>query len=171
MKVKFDVRAIVEIVGVIAIVASLYFVGLQMRQDQQLFQSGNAISVLETIIERNNSIVDNSELWIAGNKGSELTEEDFVAYERMINSFNEATFQRYVSAQVVDSQAGGLPAIAEFASFLAKNPGAFKTWNDRENELTETFSKIMPGFRNNENLGSRYRALIRESVDTLTPKD
>jgi len=173
MKTNISLRDVVEIIGVISIVISLFFVGLQMRQEQNLFQSGNAISVLETLIERNNSVIANSELWVAGNRGDDLSVADFVSYERMINSYNEVTFQTFLSAQVSGaSPGGGLPAIAEFADFLATNPGAFKVWNDRENRISENFARILPSeVRSEGNVGRRYRSMVLQAVETLSMQD
>lgn len=168
MKTVVGIREIVEIVGVVSIVVSLIFVGLQMRQEQDLFISGNAINILETVIELNNAIIEHPDVWLSGNKGDPLSDEEFITYERMINSLNEATFQRFNSGQRAGTEGGGIPAIAEFADFLSNNPGAYKVWNDREVRVGQAFRKLLPqNLIQSDNIGVRYRNLVMESVKVL----
>jgi hypothetical protein len=168
MKFRLTIRDLAELIGVIAILASLIFVGLQMRQEQELFASENAISRLETVIELNNAIVANSEVWALGNRGEPLTETEFIEYERILNIYNEVTFLSYVSGQARGNTSGSVVGIFQFASFLEKNPGAFKIWNDRETVLERELSLLLNAGGPNTGIGQEYRDRVREYVDQLS---
>lgn len=70
---------IAELVGTDAVVASLIFVGLQLQQTQQQLQQDQKIATAEmnssyvaNLIESNNAIADNIDVWLRGNAGEEL---------------------------------------------------------------------------------------------------
>jgi len=71
-----DWRQIAELTGVAAIVASLVFVGLQIRQEQSIARSQVWSDRVQIRSELAALINDNYEVWIKGVKGSELTEAE-----------------------------------------------------------------------------------------------
>ena len=58
-----------EFVGVIAIVGSLIFVGLQIKQEQEIALAEINLSLLASGIELNIAIGENAEVWAIGNAG------------------------------------------------------------------------------------------------------
>lgn len=168
MNIKFSIRDWAELIGIIAILASLIFVGLQMRQEQELFASENAISRLETLIDLNNAIIENSEVWALGNRGETLTDAEFIRYERVLNIYNEVTFMSFVSGQARGTMTGGIVGIFQFASFLQKNPGAFEVWNNREQILERELAILRDSDGPNSGIGQEYRELVREYVSRLS---
>ena len=71
-------RALAEVVGIAAIVASLIFVGLQLRQSQDIALSELGASRHASRIELNNAISDHADIWARGNAGDELDHADSV---------------------------------------------------------------------------------------------
>ncbi|NIP51516.1 MAG: hypothetical protein GWN81_06095 [Phycisphaerae bacterium] len=76
-----DWRNTAELIGIAAIVASLVFVGLQLRQDRQFALSENAADFNDTMIEYSSVIRENREIWLRGLEGAELTLEEQVVFE------------------------------------------------------------------------------------------
>ena len=83
MTKSFDWKSIAEFVGIAAIVASLIFVGLQLRQDRQLALAENAADFDDTMIEYANVIRENREVWLRGLDGAELSPQDQVIFESL----------------------------------------------------------------------------------------
>ena len=73
-----------ELVGITAIVASLIFVGLQMRQDQQIAIAETFSTATETRSNLATLIGANSETWRKGLDGEELSIEDEIAFLAMV---------------------------------------------------------------------------------------
>jgi hypothetical protein len=76
-------KDIAELVGIAAIVASLIFVGLQMRQDRTIAESESYIDAASQITELNQLISDNKDIWVKGLDGDELTAEEQSVYQGM----------------------------------------------------------------------------------------
>ncbi len=74
-------RDLLEAVGFIALIASLIFVGLQIRQDHTIAQAQNAADFDDTMIEYAGMINANREVWVNGLTGAELTTLDQVTFE------------------------------------------------------------------------------------------
>ena len=85
-------KSLAELAGMAAIVGSLIFVGLQIRQEQVIALSELNLSLLASQIELNNSISDNADIWVRGNAGEELSQAERIIYESL--SDNMAYLQR-----------------------------------------------------------------------------
>ncbi len=68
-----DWKGTAELVGLAAIVASLIFVGLQMRQDQEIAEAQAYIDASAALTDLNQYIENNKEVWIKGLDGAELS--------------------------------------------------------------------------------------------------
>jgi hypothetical protein len=76
-----DWKDTAELIGIVAIVASLIFVGLQLRQDRQFALSENAADFDDTMIEYSTVIRENRQIWLRGLEGADLSLEDQVVFE------------------------------------------------------------------------------------------
>ncbi len=116
-------KDIAELIGIAAIVASLIFVGLQMRQDQEIAIAEVSQSSLEAIVQINNDINSHADIWTRGSAGEQLDEVDSVIFENLV--FN----LRYRALVETRSRARlGLGEFAEtplfdFARLAHQNPG------------------------------------------------
>ena len=73
-----------QIIGIFAVVASLIFVGLQMRQDQQIAMSESYSSMTDSVGDLATLVESNSKVWRMGLDGSELTAEDELVFKAMV---------------------------------------------------------------------------------------
>jgi len=69
-------RSIVELVSVMAVVASLVFVGIQLRQDQQIAVAQIFADFDDTQIELSRLLIENEAVWIAGRRGDTLSDSE-----------------------------------------------------------------------------------------------
>jgi hypothetical protein len=73
-------KNLLEGLGIVAIIASLIFVGLQLRQAQDIALAEGYLSMLSTRNEINNSIRDEVEVWNKGLSGEELTADETLIF-------------------------------------------------------------------------------------------
>ena len=129
-------RGLSEFVGIAAIVASLIFVGLQLRQSRDIALSELSASRHASRVELDNAIRDHADIWARGNVGDELNQADAVIYLRLINSMHWASWESWRQNLRFEQATPSELSVADFASFLYKNPGARKAWttyiDDRE---------------------------------------
>lgn len=124
-------KAIAELVGFVAIVASLVFVGLELRQAQRIAIAEGWSSNFATRIEVANSIKEDMVIWKKGALGDELNEEESAVFAILLNELNDNYFQGYLLTQLIEGQSAAEFNAHEFARFLYHSPGARKIWQER----------------------------------------
>ena len=65
-------KTIAESVGIIAIVGSLVFVGLEVRQQQQAALNDSSFNLVENSREVRSLFIEHADIWVRGNAGEEL---------------------------------------------------------------------------------------------------
>jgi hypothetical protein len=124
-----------ELIGMTAIVASLIFVGLQLRQEQ-------AIAIVDTygsIVESSQGVLDligqHPEVWEKGLLGEELSTPDEIVFSGMVHSvINHHTFMfiRFVRIGPGDHET----LLHNFAYALYVFPGLRRRW-ETDGELQD----------------------------------
>jgi len=123
-------KSAVELVGIGAIVASLVFVGLELRQAQeiavaQLFQETTGVRVAVNELK-----TQNAELIAKSNRGDELTNGDAIALRALLDSvWSQAFFgtQSWRTLSVDENFRSG-PSVVLYR-FLKENPGPRRVWS------------------------------------------
>jgi hypothetical protein len=128
MKISTNLKTIAEFVGIIAIVASLVFVGLQVRQEQDLAFAQITQAAIENRIVLNIAISDHADVWAKSNNGESLNDEELQILMRLVAS----DYRRAISTAFQRRRFGGDDAnsIDLFAIQLYKNPGAARIWRE-----------------------------------------
>ena len=139
-----DWKGTAELVGIAAIVASLVFVGLQMRQTQSIAMSDGNLANASNKIERNIAILENSDVWVRGNAGQKLDENDSVVFKYLVQTSLDTTFFEIVRLRRLGEDEIADSLVADFSVFLFENPGARKIW--MEDELkSEKYRTLLSG--------------------------
>ena len=128
-------RDIAEIVGLVAVVASLVFLGIQVRQTQDTAVAEAYSTLYSTRFSVANSIKEHIDLWRRGAAGEELDEDEMAIFALLVNQLNESfagTFSYRTQVAGVDA---AQYSARDFAGFLYQNPGARAVWNRREDNL------------------------------------
>jgi hypothetical protein len=152
-----------EFVGIAAIVGSLIFVGLQMRQAELLARIEIGTAALGSAQEMRSSIVDHAPIWRKGNAGEMLDPDEMAAYEQLVWSrwqqavWTDWSFDRLGSANYVGANL--------FAGFLFDNPGARRTWQSLITRRTELEMKLIEGTGQRAGVENVMAAL--EKLDAL----
>jgi hypothetical protein len=118
-----------ESIGITAIVASLIFVGLQMRQTQVIALNESNWNSLLSEIEARRAIYEFPDIWVKGNAGAELNGSEAVIYKALIYDLNSFAFYKYQTAKRLDNKPGADRAHWDMAGFLYENTGARREWH------------------------------------------
>jgi len=119
---RFDWKTVAELVGIAAIVASLIFVGLQLRQDRQFALAEDAANFDDTMIEYASVIRENREVWLRGLDGAELSQEDQVVFESVAFAVWQKFSGIYRQSRFL-YQTSGIMAARQLAGELYVYPG------------------------------------------------
>ena len=123
-------RNIVELVGITAVVASLIFVGVQLRQDQQIAVAQLYADFDDTQIELSRLLIENQEVWLAGSSGEELSSSE----QFMFDAVAEAVVAKHTGfiARAVRLETQPVEGyVVRFASLLHTLPGLGDYYKNR----------------------------------------
>jgi hypothetical protein len=122
-------RNIVELIGLIAVVASLVFVGVQLRQDQQIAVAEIFADHDDTQIEWAGLIAENRDLWMRGLTGEELSLGEKVAFNAIASAYFSKEWDRYMRAILIS----GVPpkgVALTFANTVYSYPSLHQAWQE-----------------------------------------
>jgi hypothetical protein len=131
-----NLKDIAEILGVIAIVLSLAFVGIQLQQDQKIAEAQAYIDSASQITELNQLIAENRGVWVRGLDGEELSRED----ELIFQSIYRALFVRKIAQwqRATKLNAGNPDSFAQgFAYAIHIYPGLRRAYEQMITTLEE----------------------------------
>ena len=84
-----DWKRYAELLGLAAVVVSLVFVGLELRQSQDVAEAEMAASNLGNATEIRNARIANAEIWTKGNSNEELTPLEKEIYAQLVYMTND----------------------------------------------------------------------------------
>jgi len=128
-----------DVIGFVAIVASLIFVGMELRQSRAIAIGDGNLSNAEVQIETNNAINAYAAIWISGNKGETLSDQDSVIFRNLVKNKAIHAFMEYARLNQLDFNEAAESINAQFSIFLFENPGARQIWLQQEEFLEERF--------------------------------
>ena len=138
-----DWKETAELIGLFAILASLIFVAMQLQQQEELLDLEMRNSMVSNYIAVNEKIIDNADIWVRGNAGEDLNAEESAIYEILLTNFNDYHFQLSGTFRELwpeDEE----QVLAMYAGFLARNPGAYRVWIERERQLNSDRTILNP---------------------------
>ena len=140
-------RESAELIGIVAIIASLIFLGLQIRQTQAIATSEMNAGALITTLEESNAIIENAEIWAKGNAGEDLTAIEEVVFERLVLNFNDRYYFAVQQQLELGRESEAALDIATYAGFLFENPGALRVWRAHESRNRKYRNLVDPNER------------------------
>jgi hypothetical protein len=89
-----------ELIGIGAIVASLIFVGQQLRLDRQIAMGEAWLHFVEAQLSLSELIGHNSELWIKGLDGEELSQADQLRFDEIVRAVEAGFSSRFARSSM-----------------------------------------------------------------------
>ena len=158
---KSHLKDLAELLGIVAIVASLIFVGMQLRQDLATALSGTSQSAASNYIELQIAIAEHAESLSKSNRGDDLTEQEMTALNALVRGMH-----RQAVTDVLERRRLGGGAIvpqAIFVSWLHRNSGAKRIWLSQNLEVTQDLGRLIPF----EGVSRTFYEEIRKALDEL----
>ena len=153
-------KSLAETLGIAAIVASLIFVGLQMRQSQVIAIAETYMSILSSEIEVRNAVSEHAILWSKANSGAELDEAETVIFGNLVANLSSETHRSMNQLRRLDHIGAARNQVHNFASFLYQNPAARQVWKVQQ----ETWIKHSALLQDHV---SDYTGMVSDDLDKL----
>ncbi|MDH3692677.1 MAG: hypothetical protein OEU36_24890 [Gammaproteobacteria bacterium] len=146
MKFK-EWNEIAELVGIAAVVGSLIFVGLQMKQAQEIGNAERRMTRVANQIELQNAINEHADIWVKGLSGQELGETETVRFENLV--LTKSSYHQHLSgaAQNLGSDYGEQVQVRELALFLYANPSARVVWLSKQEQTRKADPLLVTAIR------------------------
>jgi len=156
-------RDVIEAVGVVAIVVSLIFVGVQVRLDREIAVAEGNLANAANKIEENNAFLEHSDVWVRGNSGESLDEDEVVIFRYLVKSAYDVARMEITRLSRLGNDDLALMVAADFAGFLSRNEGARSVWVQLHQESLED-RRVILGHEG-------ARALDQTIIDNLAKLD
>ena len=122
-----DWKDTAELIGIAAIVASLIFVGLQMKQSHDIAMAEYGQNQYANYNELDFAIANHADILVKSNSGAGISETERAILAALVTSFWRATIvDTWERGRLTDGDSTSM--IDGFAIFLFRNPGARKVW-------------------------------------------
>jgi hypothetical protein len=127
-------RTVAEFVGILALVGSLIFVGVQIQLDRRVASSQVNMAALEARIGIEIALAENADVWIKAANLEELSESEKQVVKHLALMSSGKAFFESLSGSRVKGRAGSeifretSGVIAGFSTLLFENPGARRIW-------------------------------------------
>jgi len=161
---KINWKGIAEVVGVSAIVASLIFVGIQIRQEKNVAVSQIFQTTMAAQVEIHIAMAEHADLLAKARNPNDLTEAERIAVEQLIESWAARSFFEYVSVRRLDEGVWSGP-VNIFAFQLADNPGLHQLWSEKTDRTENFYAQFNQGaafFEFNEQVRQKLASLQRQ---------
>ena len=120
---KFRLKEVVKLVGIAAIVASLVFVGLQIRQEQDIAVAQLLMEATARRIELSQLMSENREAWEKGLRGEELSDLDYATFASIADAYENHVLLMVVRTTLLDIKINAAFAVRAYAIQLYAYPG------------------------------------------------
>jgi hypothetical protein len=130
-----------QVIGLFSVLAGLLFVGLQLRQEQELAQAARIQTALDSERAWGELIIDNAELWTKGLAGEPLSATETVQFRVMVRLRDYSWYAFWNSSELTGrSEVETDSVVLEAAIELSSNPGLLKFWREHI-ELHEMYGR------------------------------
>ena len=133
---KLSFRDIAELIGFVSIVASLIFVGLELRQSQQVAKIDADATRAAWYFDNRDSVNAYPEIWLKGNSGDPLSDTEQVIYSNLIRNLHTNNIFTWRREQALGIDSPDFAA-EDLAWFLHQHPAARKEWESHMQEFSD----------------------------------
>ena len=139
-----------ELIGIAAILVSLIFVGFQLKQAEEIAVAEMNLSLVSIGIESANLINTNVEIWRKGNSDAELSADERMIFDNIIEAISTRYFVETRHAMRLGQTEQAEAMLHDWSGFLFDHPGARETWfrqQARTHQIRETLNPAGESFR------------------------
>ena len=167
------IRGWLEIVGMLAIVISLVFVGLQIRQDQSVANAESHGSVASISLQLSELVGARSDLWRRGLDGEELSPDEQIDFHSLAYAV-ESSFRMQRSRAIELGVGRSEGVVKDYAMALHSHVGLRRYFESKIDSYKQTDAAFGVAF----GVGPFQRGIIEQleyltenDVQALEPKD
>ena len=130
-----------QLVGLFGIVASLFFVGMQVRQTQAIGEGESATNFMESTIAARSILAGHADVWVRGCLNEELSVVDQAVFAQLYRAYMQSSYFAWLAARngILDVDASTIANAV--AANIHRYPGFASTGADWRNWTKEGLSE------------------------------
>jgi len=150
----------IEAFGVLALIASLLFVGYQLQQDRQIAGAQVTTEAAAATYELFALMSDGRDIWVRGLKGEELTDADQIVLKAIAIAIYTRHFYYYQTRNLLKSGSADL-VVEQYAFDLYQYPVLRRIF-DQEGDLIDARNRFF-----DRPINRGFRAKVNERLEEL----
>ena len=119
-----------QLVGLFGIMASLFFVGMQVRQTQAIGEGESATNFIESTVAARAMLAEHADVWVRGCLNEELSVADQAVFAQLYRAYSQTSYFAWLAARngILDVDADTVTNA--FAANIHRYPGFAFTGTD-----------------------------------------
>ena len=158
--VRMGWKEYIEGLGVLALVASLLFVGYQLQQDRKIAGAQVTAESTAAAYEMFALMSDSRDIWLRGLKGEDLSEVDEIAFRAIAAAIYTRHFYYYQTQNLLKYGSSDL-VVQQYAFDLYQYPVLRQMFN-QESDLIVARNRMF-----NRPVSRGFRARVKERLEEL----
>ena len=122
-----------QIAGMLGIIASLVFVGVQVRLTQEIGEGESATHYMEATIAGRQLLINNSDIWVRGCMGEEMSIADEAKFANLYRAYLQASYFAWLGSRNGILELNPDDVVFAYAASLHRYPGIAQisaSWRD-----------------------------------------
>ena len=120
----------VQAVGVFAVVASLIFVGIEIRQSSRAAVDASLVGDNDVMVSVQELVATNPDAWYRGCRGDRLQPADEVFFTQTFHAYEFLYYFRWLRVERGVTVASAAISVDNMAATIHRNPGLRRLWDD-----------------------------------------
>ena len=126
---KIEKKLLVDILGIFAVVASLIFVGIEVRQSGRAAMEDSFTGDLANMIPVEELVLENADVWLRGCRGEDLSEVEQMQFTHIYHLYEFSYFMRWLRGTQGVAAANDELTIDNMAWNLYRSKGLQREWD------------------------------------------
>ncbi len=125
-----------QIIGLFGVIASLVFVGIQVRQTQVIAEGESAMLSIEAVAATRQLLIDNIDVWTKGCSGEKLSASEAARFAHLHRAYAQISYFAWLTAKHNILELNPDDLVFAYAANVHRYPGfasesaSFQEWAD-----------------------------------------
>jgi len=157
------IGAVGEIVGALAVVATLAYLALQVRASTRESEANAYAVTADHTATIRGQFMEHADVWARGNAGAELSPSERIVFDELVLSRADHHFFAFGRSLTRGSSREGIH-VGEFALFLHEHPAACATWRTQHGSLMKSRTRIGV---TTDRTGRDFGGMVEDAITAL----
>jgi hypothetical protein len=128
---RATLKNVAELVGIIAVLATLILIWAQLRQTQVIAVAELNVSLVQARVDMSGLMTEHSDVWLRGSVGDSLTAVERVTFEEIAATLDTRWFVEHRQMLRLGEVEQAEALLNDYSAYLHERPGLRQAWLER----------------------------------------